>query len=357
MMGGVRWSTPTVEGRDVKGTAPAVASAEDDEIEVETILASVGWRFDHQAPVVHPLALFESDDRHGCTLRKHLEASLATIEKGSSAFAFSSNHELLLSLLSCFPKAHLIIPDSVFQGVATVLAAAHAQWGITAERVTMVHHAAVKERLEASKKEHAERTVLLWMDSPSNPKAKVMDVPKLSKLAKSILGEDKCVVIVDSTLATPYLLRPLALGADVVVHSNARFMAGQPAEGSMLVLGHSHIAKHITPYIRNYHSESDKGLNAFDSWLVLKGLETLSARMQAHSASAMAIAEYLSGHEGVLKVYYPGIITYAHQKLANELMAGRFGGIVSFTLKAADEAKAAKTAQTVSYLKLHAGFV
>eukprot|EP01039_Chlorochromonas_danica_P011272 gene11272-12571_t len=324
---------------------------------LETILANAEYRtlVDNSftdLPNIHPLQLFDSDGHHGVHLtRSRLENTLAMVEEGAEvAFAFSDSSHLFASLFSSFPKSHVLFPSSLFTGIASVLPSAATQYGITYERVDVTNPAAVKECIERFKSNSANenRSLIFWMDCPSQPKVKVVDVTKLSTLAHTIIGNNRAFVVVDSTMATPALLNPLILGADACVHMSMHQLACQAdAPGAVLALSSLPLAQNVAHYIRSYHENHEEdGLSPFDSWIVLRGLQTLNVRMRAQSATALAVAEYLQGHKAVKKVYYPGLVSYSQNKLANDLFHGRFGPSLSFQLKA-DESKQAELATMV----------
>ena len=311
-------------------------------------------------PPIHFSTTFERDEnlaisrgfnysRLGNPTRKLFEDAMTAIEKGSLSMAFSSGMQAAMSLFCSFPHAHVIMSDDNYHGVVVLLTDVFSKWGVTFEKVDMTNHAAVKDRLDAFHKANAthKRPLLFWMETPTNPKCKVVDIAKLSKLVKTTIGEEDSFTVVDATWSTPYLVRPLTLGADCVLHSCTKYIGGHSdCTGGVLVLGHSAAVTKAVPMLQTTHQVGGGVLSPFDSWLLLRGLRTLPVRMKTHCTNAMAVAEYLQGHKAVKKVYYPGLLTHPQHQLAGELMGGQWGGMLSFTVKA-DESKLEETALTV----------
>ncbi len=312
------------------------------------------------SPPIHLSTTFERDSdlalsrgynysRLGNPTRQLLENAFVAIEEGSSAHAFSSGMQVAMSVFTCIPKAHVMISDDLYHGVVVLLAEVYAKWGITFERIDMTNHNEVKTRLDAYVKEHLGRPLLFWIETPTNPMCKVMDIAKLSKMAKTIVGEENTIVIVDSTWSTPYLMKPLTLGADAVLHSATKYIGGHSdSTGGILVLGKTISAKNVSPMLHTVHQIGGGVLSPFDAWLLLRGLRTLPVRMKSHCINAMAVAEYLQGHKAIKKVYYPGLINHPQNKLASEVMRGMFGGMLSFLVKAPDDSLLQEAALKVS---------
>jgi methionine-gamma-lyase len=172
----------------------------------------------------------------------------------------------------------------------------------------------------------------VFFETPTNPTMSITDILKLSQIAKSINKDT--IIVIDNTFATPYLQRPLSLGADVVIHSATKYLSGHAnVIGGAIVTTVDEIKDKL------YHIMKDMGAcpSPFDAWLINLGLKTLPVRMERHCENAIRIAEFLEGHPGVERVYYPGLKSFAQHELAKRQME-RFGGILSFELKGGYEA-------------------
>ncbi|RYH16760.1 PLP-dependent transferase [archaeon] len=317
-------------------------------------------------PPLHFSTTFERDEnltlsrgfnysRIGNPTRKLFEDAMAAIERGSSAHAFASGMQAAMSVFISFPHAHVMVSDDNYHGVVVLLTDVFSKWGVTFEKVDMTNHNAVKERLDAFHKDSAasHRPLLFWMETPTNPKCKVVDIAKLSKLVKSTIGEENSFVVVDATWSTPYLVRPLTLGADCVLHSGTKYIGGHSdCMGGVLVLGSSPAVSKVSPMLHTVHHDGGGVLSPFDSWLLLRGLRTLPVRMKAHCTNAMAVAEYLQGHKAIKKVYYPGLLIHPQHKLASEMMGEMYGGMLSFTVKAEDSKLEETAMKVVKHVKL-----
>ena len=160
-------------------------------------------------------------------------------------------------------------------------------------------------------------------------------------MAKAVLGDDRVCVVVDSTWSTPYLTRPLALGADIVMHSTTKYVSGHSdVLAGVLVLGHTITAQNILKDMRVCHQIGGGVCAPLESYLCLRGLRTLHVRMRRHCESAMALAQYLHQHPSVAVVHYPGLPTHPQHEVAVKQMSGLFGGMLSFELRDVGEAEA-----------------
>jgi cystathionine gamma-synthase len=181
-------------------------------------------------------------------------------------------------------------------------------------------------------------TALAWVESPTNPSLAIVDIAAVAKLAHARGG----LCVVDNTFATPYLQRPLTLGADLVVHSTTKYLGGHSdVIGGFVGVSDDDLADSI----RRVQVAAGAVPSPFDCFLVLRGLKTLAVRMDRHCANAAAVAEWLAGHPAVDRVRYPGLDTHPGHELAGRQMSG-FGGMVSFTLRAGPEAARAVAAGT-----------
>jgi cystathionine beta-lyase len=188
------------------------------------------------------------------------------------------------------------------------------------------------------------KTKLIWIETPTNPTLKVSDIAAIAKIARA----SGCWLCVDNTFASPALQKPLALGADIVVHSATKYLGGHSDLIAGLVVTKDQELGEKIKFIQN---ASGAILSPFDSWLVIRGIETLSLRIKQHCLNAQIVAEYLETHPAVDKVFYPGLKTHLNHDIAKEQASG-FGGIVSFTLKEDTEKAAIQFVTSTKLFKL-----
>jgi cystathionine gamma-synthase len=266
--------------------------------------------------------------------RTALEQCLAALEGGAAAPAFASGMAAEDGLLRtvCSPGDHVLIPDDAYGGTYRLFARVLAGWGLSHSVVPMSDLAAVREQLAA-------RPVkLIWTETPTNPLLNIADIRALAQAAH----EAGAMLVVDNTFASPYLQQPLALGADVVVHSTTKYLGGHSdVIGGALVVADPGLAERVA-FIQN----ATGGVpGPFDAWLTLRGIKTLAARMDRHCRNAMRVAQMLAEHPAVAQVFYPGLPTHPGHKTAQEQMRA-FGGMVSFRLLAGEEAAVQACART-----------
>jgi cystathionine gamma-synthase len=266
--------------------------------------------------------------------RTALQECLAALEGGAAALAFASGMAAEDALLRtvCSPGDHVLIPDDAYGGTYRLFARVLAGWGLSHSVVPMSDLAAVRAQLAA-------RPVkLIWTETPTNPLLNIADIRALAQAAH----EAGAGLVVDNTFASPYLQQPLALGADVVVHSTTKYLGGHSdVIGGAVVVADPDLAGRIA-FIQN----ATGGVpGPFDAWLTLRGIKTLAARMDRHCRNAMRVAQMLSEHPAVAQVYYPGLPTHPGHKTAQEQMRA-FGGMVSFRLLAGEEAAVQACART-----------
>jgi cystathionine gamma-synthase len=245
---------------------------------------------------------------------------------GPRALAFASGmaaEDCLLRTV-CSPGDHVLVPDDAYGGTYRLFARVFAGWGLTHDVVPIAHVAAVREQLAARK------TMLVWAETPTNPLLGIADIRALADAAH----EAGALLVVDNTFASPYLQQPLALGADVVVHSTTKYLGGHSdVVGGALVVADPELAERLA-----FTQNATGGVaGPFDSWLTLRGVKTLAARMDRHCRNAMRVAQMLAEHPAVSEVLYPGLPSHPGHKTAQEQMRA-FGGMVSFRLLAGEEA-------------------
>ncbi|MFB7893996.1 cystathionine gamma-synthase [Microbacterium sp. NPDC056044] len=276
--------------------------------------------------------------RSGNPTRTALETQLAALEGGAHALSFASGLAAEDALLRAAlkPGDEVLLGNDVYGGTYRLIARVLGAWGVGIRVVDMSDLDAVRAALE----ERPARIV--WVETPSNPLLRITDIGGLAKL-----GHDAgALVVVDNTFASPALQQPLALGADVVVHSTTKYLGGHSdVVGGALVLNDD--ALHAEVKFLQFAVGAVSG--PLDAWLTTRGIKTLALRMQRHSENAQQIAEFLSGHGAVARVYYPGLASHPGHELAARQMS-RFGGIVSVAL--AEAAAARRFAESTRLFQL-----
>jgi len=257
--------------------------------------------------------------RTGNPTRATLESLIAQLEGGSTGAAFASGLAAIDAVLKLLQSGDEIIAvDDIYGGAFRLFEQVYKKFGITVRYIDTTHPEAVFNALTPN-------TKLIWIETPTNPTLKITDIRAISRIAKA----HKCLFCVDNTFASPALQQPLLLGADLVVHSGTKYLGGH----SDLIAGLVVTADpELGQKIRFLQNASGAILGPFDSWLLIRGIETLHLRVRQHSASARAIAAFLEQHPAVKKVFYPGLITHPGHDIAASQSKG-FGGIVSFSLK------------------------
>ncbi|SFT83789.1 cystathionine gamma-synthase [Actinopolyspora lacussalsi subsp. righensis] len=256
--------------------------------------------------------------RTGNPTRTTLEECLAALESGRYARAFSSGMAATDAVLRGVlrPGDHLVIPDDAYGGTFRLIDKVLTGWGVdyTPVRVSDVDEVRAAIR---------HNTKVLWVESPTNPLLNIADLAALAELA----AETSTRLVVDNTFASPYLQQPLSLGADVVVHSTTKYLGGHSdVVGGAVVTSDEEIASGIA-FLQNTVGAVP---GPFDAWLTLRGIKTLAARMEQHSANAARIAAALREHPKVTRVFYPGLPEHPGHEVAARQMR-LFGGMVSFT--------------------------
>ncbi|MEV0322732.1 cystathionine gamma-synthase [Streptomyces sp. NPDC050658] len=260
--------------------------------------------------------------------RTALEENLAALEGGRRGLAFASGLAaedcLLRTLLS--PGDHVVIPNDAYGGTFRLFAKVVSRWGVEWSVADTSDPASVRAAL-------TDRTKVIWVETPSNPLLGITDIAVVSQIAK----EAGARLVVDNTFASPYLQQPLALGADVVVHSLTKYMGGHSdVVGGALVVDDAELGEELA-----YHQNAMGAVaGPFDAWLVLRGIKTLPVRMDRHSENATKVAEMLSRHARVTRVLYPGLPEHPGHEIAAKQMRA-FGGMVSFQVEGGEEAAVA----------------
>ena len=211
-------------------------------LSIDTILATAGCEVSDFStgavtPPIHLSTTFERDEnltlskgfcysRSSNPTRLLLETTFVKLENGKEAFAFSSGMQAAYSIIMTSPGSHILLPDDLYHGVLHMLLDIFSKWGITFEKIDMSNCKVVKDKLKSIKESLKNKDILIWLETPSNPQCKVTDVETIVLSARKILADQNYCVIVDSTWATPFLLKPLELGADFVIHSTTKYIGG-----------------------------------------------------------------------------------------------------------------------------------
>jgi len=252
--------------------------------------------------------------------RHALETRLAALESAKYGLAFASGlaaeATLILSLLE--KDDHVVAFDDLYGGTRRLFDQSLSKFGLEFTYVDATHSVNVENAL-------LDNTRLIWLETPTNPLMKLCDIQAISKVAR----ERNIVLVVDNTFMSPYFQNPLALGADIVLHSTTKYIGGHSdVVGGAIMLSN-----------KNFYSKIKFSQNAigavpspFDCFLVLRGIKTLAVRMERHGYNAQTIAKYLETHPRVEKVNYPGLKSYPQHELATQQMSG-YGGMLSFELK------------------------
>jgi cystathionine gamma-synthase len=305
----------------------------------ETRAVHAGGHFDREgggvAPAIHLSTTFVRDEqlelsaeygyiREGNVNQSRLEEALASIEGGAASLVFASGMAAGTALIQALGTgAHLVLPDDCYYGFRVLANDFLKVWGVTTSFVDMANLDAVRDHVRHDR-------TLLWCESPSNPLLKVVDLSALASLARSV----GALSVVDGTFATPALQQPLSLGADIVLHSTTKYLGGHSdVQGGALVFRergdlHDRVehVRHITGGVAS----------PFNSWLVLRGIRTLAARMRIHCENAVRVAVFLEQHPRVEKVFYPGSSSHPLHDVARRQMSD-FGGMLSFLVKGTRE--------------------
>ncbi|MCO5295207.1 MAG: cystathionine gamma-synthase [Homoserinimonas sp.] len=276
--------------------------------------------------------------RGGNPTRDGLQAQLASLEGGRFAFSFASGlaaeDALLRSALK--PGDHVLMANDVYGGTHRLVNRIYASWGIELSVADFSSLDAIAAGLRPS-------TRVVWVETPSNPLMKITDIAAIANLAH----EQGAIAVVDNTFATPFLQNPLALGADVVVHSTTKYLGGHSdVLGGAVVLNDEELAEKIG-FIQ-FAAGAVSG--PMDAWLTTRGIKTLALRMPRHCSNAQALAEALVGHPAIESVLYPGLEDHPGHELASRQMRG-FGGMLSITFKSG-EAAAKKFAESTKLFQL-----
>ncbi|MFF2505812.1 cystathionine gamma-synthase [Streptomyces sp. NPDC058067] len=257
--------------------------------------------------------------------RTALEECLAALESGTRATTYASGlaAEDTAVRSVCAPGDHVVIPDDAYGGTLRLFRKVLAGWGLTYTPVPLADPDAVRAAIRPE-------TRLVWCETPTNPLLGINDIATLAQIAH----DGGALLAVDNTFASPYLQQPLTLGADIVMHSTTKYLGGHSdVIGGALVVRDEELGERI-----RFHQFAVGAIpGPFDAWLTLRGIKTLSVRMDRHCDNAERVARMLAGHPGVTQVLYPGLADHPGHEVARKQMR-RFGGMISFRLAGGERA-------------------
>jgi len=270
--------------------------------------------------------------------REVLEKLAAQLEAGATGIAFSSGLAAIDAIIKLLNTGDEIVAvDDIYGGAYRLFTTVYEKFGI---KVHYTDTSNAENVLNAI----TPKTKLIWVETPTNPTLKIADIAAIAKIAKA----NNCLFCVDNTFTTPVLQKPLSLGADIVVHSATKYLGGHSDLIAGLVVTKD---KALGAQIKYLQNACGAILAPFDSWLVIRGIETLHLRMKQHCTSALQIAQFLQSHPAVKQVYYPGLASHYNHDIA-KVQASGFGGIISFSLKADTEKAALEIVTKTQLFKL-----
>lgn len=258
--------------------------------------------------------------------REELEKTIARLEQAEFGLAFASGMAAISTIVKLFPAgSHFILSDDLYGGVYRLVTEIYNGYGITVTFVDLTDLAATQTAIRPD-------TKAIFLEVPTNPMMKIVDIRALSQLAR----EHNLLTIVDSTLLSPVLIQPLTLGADIVVHSASKYLGGHnDTLAGVMALNDPK----LNDQLRLIQKSEGAVLAPFDSWLVLRGIKTLAVRMERQQQNALAIAEWLQKHPKVEQVFFPGLLDHPGRDLLLTQARG-FGATLSFRVKNATTAEA-----------------
>ncbi len=257
--------------------------------------------------------------RTGNPTRTALEDVLAFLEGGKYGLAFASGVAATAAVVNLLKRDdHIIVGDDIYGGTYRILERVFKPWGLETTYADV-------DDIDTFRKAIRKNTKLIWIETPTNPLVKIVDVKKLSEIAHA----ENLLLAVDNTFASPYFQKPLSLGADIVVHSTTKYISGHSdIIGGAVVTSDGRLYEDL----KFYQNAAGAVPGPWDCWLVLRGIKTLAIRMRQHEENALYLADYLEKHPGVERVHYPGLPNSPQYALTNKQMSG-FGGIISLELK------------------------
>lgn len=257
--------------------------------------------------------------RTGNPTRTALETSLAALEDGDYGLAFASGLAATTTVLSLLKQGdHIVAGDDLYGGTYRLLEKVVSNWGISTTYVDIDDVNTFAQAIQPN-------TKLIWLETPTNPLLKIIDIAAIAQLAKA----HNLILVVDNTFASPYFQRPLELGANIVVHSTTKYLAGHSdLIGGAVITSDERLYQQL----KFYQNAIGAVPSPFDSWLILRGIKTLAVRMREHEKNALLLAQFLEHHPKIEQIYYPGLLSHPQHQLAKQQMKG-FGGMVSLEIQ------------------------
>jgi cystathionine gamma-synthase len=305
----------------------------------ETKVVHAGLRTDQTgavAPPIHLSTTFERDSasdpigadtyiRESNPTQTQLENALAPLEGGEAALAFASGMAAGVTVIQSLPPgSHVILPDDAYYTYRTAFEDFFSRWGYSTSIVDMSDIANIRGALMP-------KTKLIWMETPSNPLVKVVDIAAICEIARKA----EATTMLDNTWATPALQRPLELGADIALHSTTKYFGGHSdVMGGALIFKKKNAAYEACKHARHVMGPVP---SPFNSWLVMRGIRTLACRMRVHSENGMAVAAGLEGNASLSHIHYPGLKSDPGHAIAKKQMSG-FGGMMSLRVRGGRDA-------------------
>lgn len=270
--------------------------------------------------------------------RATLEQLLAILEEGDAGFAFASGLAAIDAVLKLLKSGDEIIAcDDIYGGTFRIFTHIYEKFGI---KVTYVDTTNIEHVLNAI----TEKTKFVWIETPTNPTLKISDIRAIAAIAKTV----DALLVVDNTFASPILQQPITLGADIVIHSATKYLGGHSDIIAGAVITRTKALSEQLKFIQN---SSGGILGPFDSWLLIRGIETLPLRIKKHSENAKIIADFLVNHPAIKNLYYPGLATHPNHEVAAKQQSA-FGSVISFSLKTDNIAAAEKVVSQTKLFKL-----
>ncbi len=252
--------------------------------------------------------------------RDQLEKVYASLENGTIGIAFASGQGATATIFQCLkPNDHVLLPDDSYHGTPALLEEILSIWGLTYSKVDMTDLAATHKAIKPN-------TRLIWIETPSNPLLKIVDIEAICNLARA----NNAISVCDNTWATPVLIRPLDLGADVVMHSTTKYFGGHSdlLSGALIFKENGKLSEKA----RRIQALCGAVPSPFDCWLLLRGIKTLALRVRQQSANALKLAQFLDNQVNIEKVWYPGLASHQNHDLAQKQMSA-FGGMLSVQVR------------------------
>jgi cystathionine gamma-synthase len=316
-------------------------------MKIETLAVHAGQTIDLAtgavSPPIHLSTTFERDVEGGYSRgfmytrnnnpnRQALEKGISALEGGSSAAAFASGTGATMSILQALaPGDHVLAHIDAYYGTSRLLREIFLRWGLEADFIDMSDLTAVKKALQP-------KTKLAWMETPSNPLLKIVDLAAVAQ----IVHQGGAICVCDNTWA-PVLQRPFDVGTDLILHSTTKYFGGHCDVAGGIVV--SKVENEFFERVRSIQYVGGAVPSPFDCWLILRGVRTLPWRMRAHSENAMNVAQFLAQHPKVESAHYPGLPSHSGHDIAQKQMS-MYGGMLSFEVKGGREAAMNVAAKT-----------